>query len=643
MKKVININFQGRVIPIEEAAYELLKQYIDNLHRFFANEEGKDEIINDIEGRIAELLGDVLKKGSTCITENDVQAVISSIGNPEEFEGEEANIKSQLGANDRKEESGYNRSYAGGSQQGYTRTGNARFYRDENNKVVAGVCSGIANYFDIDPLVVRILFIVFSFGFGFGFITYLVLWVAAPSTASTVIGSPKKRLFRDPDNKIIAGVCSGLAQYFGLNIWIPRALFIIPFLSFVFRWSHWAFADFPSFINLTFSPGALLVYIILWLVLPEATTTSEKLEMKGERVDLNSIKNTIQQDMEGFKDRAEKFGREVGDRAQEAGRQFGTNVGRAARQGGSGLGHAIAIVVKIFVYFILGCILFSLVIGLFSGGIALTGLLPVKGYLINEGWQSAYVWGILILFIWVPVIGIITWIIRRVSNRHGGSRGMRIAFISLWLLGIVCVVALVVSLRDDFRYESSINEQPVQLSNPGVAKLELKRSRPGWYNNHRVFRHFTPFTRFDDTVYINNLRLRIIKSDDSGFHVSMARQADGRTRQQANQTADRISYNISQKDSTLYLDRGIKIYPQDKFRNQSVYVTVAVPVGKRIMVDDNVDWNNHFSVNFWDDEDWRYSRDFYDDSEDWDNNVEYVMTPDGLKRTHPEKDDDGDE
>lgn len=82
MKKVININFQGRVIPIEEAAYDMLKQYVESLRRFFADEEGRDEIINDIEGRIAELFGESLKKGSTCITEADVNQIIESMGRP---------------------------------------------------------------------------------------------------------------------------------------------------------------------------------------------------------------------------------------------------------------------------------------------------------------------------------------------------------------------------------------------------------------------------------------------------------------------------------------------------------------------------------------------------------------------------------
>src|SRR6185436_12176679 len=94
MKKVININFQGRVIPIEETAYEILQQYIESLRKYFATEEGRDEIINDIEGRIAELFSDRLKKGSTCITDEDVYAVMASIGRPEDFE------KAEEGTND---------------------------------------------------------------------------------------------------------------------------------------------------------------------------------------------------------------------------------------------------------------------------------------------------------------------------------------------------------------------------------------------------------------------------------------------------------------------------------------------------------------------------------------------------------------
>ena len=89
MKKVININFQGRILPIEEMAYENLKNYIETLRTYFDKEEGKDEIINDIECRVAELCEDRLKKGAVCITEDDIDLIIASIGRPEDFEAQD--------------------------------------------------------------------------------------------------------------------------------------------------------------------------------------------------------------------------------------------------------------------------------------------------------------------------------------------------------------------------------------------------------------------------------------------------------------------------------------------------------------------------------------------------------------------------
>src|SRR5450755_2330123 len=89
MKKIININFQGRVIPIEESAYETLKQYVDSLRRYFANEEGRDEIINDIESRIAELMSEKVRLGAAAVADADVNEIIASMGRPEDFDAVE--------------------------------------------------------------------------------------------------------------------------------------------------------------------------------------------------------------------------------------------------------------------------------------------------------------------------------------------------------------------------------------------------------------------------------------------------------------------------------------------------------------------------------------------------------------------------
>src|SRR5688500_12764810 len=86
MKKIININLSGRVIPIEDSAYESLQRYVESLRRYFANEEGRDEIINDIESRMAELMNDKIRKGSSAITDADIEEIINSMGRVEDFE-----------------------------------------------------------------------------------------------------------------------------------------------------------------------------------------------------------------------------------------------------------------------------------------------------------------------------------------------------------------------------------------------------------------------------------------------------------------------------------------------------------------------------------------------------------------------------
>src|ERR1700683_1346991 len=121
MKKIININFHSRVIPIEETAYDILQQYVDSLRRYFANEEGREEIISDIENRFSELFADTLKKGAACITDADVNAIIASMGRPEEFgeeEGTSVHTSSAAGAG-AGTSAGTTGSTTGGPQQGY--------------------------------------------------------------------------------------------------------------------------------------------------------------------------------------------------------------------------------------------------------------------------------------------------------------------------------------------------------------------------------------------------------------------------------------------------------------------------------------------------------------------------------------------
>ena len=613
MKQVININFQGQVVPIEVTAFDILKQYTDSLNRYFANEEGKEEIINDIENRIGELFQERLKTGATCITEDDVNAIIKSMGRPEDFESEDAGTTAGAGPS---------------AQPAYTvpPVGRKKLYRSENEKIIGGVCSGLANYLGIDVVIVRIIFLVLFFSFGFGLLPYIILWIAVPSSATTVIGSPRKRLFRDTDDKIIGGVCSGIANYFSINVWIPRVLFLLPFVGFMTRWGRWD----DDFFSFTFSPGALVVYIILWLVIPEANTTSEKLEMKGEKVDMNTIKNSVMEEMKGMQQRAQKFGAEAKNFAAEKSAVVGAEMVPLARRSTRGIGDVIILLFKVFAYFIIGCIALGIVAALFGFGIAAIGLFPIKDFVLNDGWQNAFAWGTLIFFIAVPIIGIITWIIRRLAKIKTNRKMMRISFLAMWFLGLICFIGLITSVLKDFRSSSSINEEEIALVNPGIQKLEVTTLSPDkkFYRN-RWFR-MEPFSAIDDdTAYVRNVRIQIVKSNTDSFRVTMLRMANGRNRRAADTMLSTIKFNVAQADSLLVIDKGVQVNKTDKFRNQRVIITIFVPVGKQIRIADNVGWGNdiHFSGP-WNNDNWDLEMDNVEQG--WDRDVDYIMKEDGL-------------
>ena len=575
MKKVININFQGRVVPIEETAFELLKQYTDSLRLYFANEEGRDEIINDIESRIGELFQERISKGSTCITDDDVNAIINNMGRPQDFAAADSDEAANNYSSQRTQTSPeYGASFFAGR----------RLYRDANNKIIGGVCSGIAAYFNIEPIIVRLVFI-FALFAGIGIVAYILLWAFVPSS-HTVQNGVRKRLYRNSDEKIIAGVCSGIGSYFNINPWIPRILFLIPFITFLFRWGHVGPIFFPNFLSFTFSPGSLMIYIILWLVIPEARSTAEKLEMKGEKVDLNSIKNSVIEEMKDVQQRMGKMGKEAKDVAKEKGKMMSAEMGYAVKRTGRSFGDVIVFLVKAFGYFIIGCVLLSLIGALLGLAILSIGLFPLKGYILNDGWQSAYAWGTLLFFIGVPVIGIITFIIRRIARVKSKSNLMRYTFLALWVLGIFCFVSLIISVGRDFRSTNTINEQKIALTNPAVQKMEVSTYASGRFYNRSNFFHMEPFANFfdEDSVHIDNVEIRVIKSSNDSFNVTLVKMCNGRNRRYADTLANKMAYNISQVDSVLYIDRGITITRQDKFRNQQVIVTVAVPIGKIINI-----------------------------------------------------------
>jgi phage shock protein PspC (stress-responsive transcriptional regulator) len=412
MKKIININLSGRVIPIEDTAYESLQRYIESLRRYFAAEEGRDEIINDIESRIAELMNDKIKKGAAAVTEEDVEEIINAMGRIEDFEAVDAAENAGTTAE------GTGTFTSTTSQKRFR----GRLYRDTNDKILGGVCSGIANYVDLDPTIVRLIFAIFIFGGGLGILAYILLWIILPK--QPLENYAGKRFFRNPDDRIIGGVAGGLGAYFNVRPWTIRWIFLAPLLLNVFfgifNGLFLAFHRdiFPNFFIGSFTGTFLLTYIILWIILPEARTTYEKMEMRGEKVDVNRIRQNVQEEMQNFKTQATQWTAEVKETAQtwtaEAkqfantrGKTFATEVGQTVRPVGSRVGHILGVIIKAFFIFVAGSIAFGLFVGLialiFGGGLALW---PVKqnilNFMLNNSGQHIVFWGTVIFFFLIP-------------------------------------------------------------------------------------------------------------------------------------------------------------------------------------------------------------------------------------------------
>lgn len=656
MKKIININFQGRVIPIEETAYEALKTYVESLRRYFHNEDGRDEIINDIESRIAELFSERLKRGSACITDEDVNAVIASIGRPQDFEEQDAdnsttasataaNAGSSTGSTDSTggassassasgtgntgRTGGGTASSSTGYQQQYNYGSNGRLVRNADDKILAGVCSGLANYLRIDPAIIRILFVLFV---GVTFWLYIILWIVVP--VQSIKTNITKRLYRDPEHRVIGGVCGGLAAYFKTEIWIPRLVFGLPLLISIvngaFRGPWFSFHYFPGFLTGSLVSTLILVYIVLWIVLPEATTSSERLEMRGEKIDLNTIRDEVKDAAQNLGSRASAFGQQAGQRAQAMGAEAYT----ATRRSGSGLGRVIGMLFKIFFFFIAGCFLVGLLgvlVGLFAAAFA---VMPFKDYLLDGTWQSLLAWCTLILFLGVPIVAIIVWLIRRIVGAKSRNHYIGYTFGALWIVGLFCFIALGIAIKRNFDYPGRIRED-FSLRQPPTGKLTIRvansstRYYGAWWGGK-----WGPFGFNEDSLLVKNVQVKIEKSNDSNYHALTTRFSNGNSMRQAEDFARVLNFQVNQQDSTLYLSNGFTLPAGQKFRNQGVMVTIQVPVGKRILIDRSVSRRYHWFMmhgvgrNDWD---WDWDNDDVE-SYYYNDNVEYIMTVGGLEK-----------
>ena len=226
MKKNITINLCGRLFQIDEDAYEMLQHYMDSLRSHFGKQQGGEEIADDIEERIAELFDELKQRGTEALTIDHVKDIITRIGRPEDMDDADDADSTQQHSND-----GRDTTYRARSTQN-----SKRLYRNPNDKMVAGVLSGLAAYTGTDVTFWRLGAVLFTLFYGTGLIAYIVLAIVLPQA-----NTPEEQLKMqgkevNPQNlaDVVAGgqqgqpvQSSGLREVFSILLKVVFGCFIV--------------------------------------------------------------------------------------------------------------------------------------------------------------------------------------------------------------------------------------------------------------------------------------------------------------------------------------------------------------------------------------------------------------------------------
>ena len=491
MKKTITINISGSVFHIEDDAFDKLQGYLQQLIRYFSVQNGGQEILQDIESRIAELLLEKIKEGKEAITSEWVNEVIARMGKPEDFGDQEESASSTRP----KMKSERNKK---------------RLYRDDENRVLGGVCSGLGVYLNIDPVFIRILFV--------------------------------------------------LLVFVGVGI-------------------------------------SAIIYLILWIVVPKAKTTTQRLEMKGEEATISNIQKTIQEEVSDVKKRFSKLNQ---SEAFEKGKSVLNKAGQAFAQLFKGLGKAIGIffgsllilvgfvgLIAFLVSLALGNTVIHSDAGSLNSNPDLSGLL---GFVVSPGLVSVSIL-LIVLLVGIPLLAILFIGTKLVFRYKTNNKLIGLGAFGIWLVALVSMIAISVGQVSNFSQKNSVSSgKPLNCPECKTLYLEIESTAETMNAEDNVHFDAISVVEMDNKkVLAGNPGLRIEQTDASDFSVVVRKQARGKNTGEVQQNLDQIQYNMFNRDSTLVFDRYFTIGNQTKWRSQEVQVTVKVPVGKMVHLGKNLD------------------------------------------------------
>lgn len=485
MNKTTNINLGGLFFHIDEDAYIKLRDYLDAIRRSFTDSQGRDEIIADIEARIAELFTEKIQNERQVIGMAEVEDIITIMGQPEDYLVDE------------------------------------EIFDDEPEKET--------------------------------------------SSSQQTHQKTSKKLFRDPDDKYIGGVSSGLGHYFGVDaLWI-RLLWIL----------------------LVIGVGTgIFIYILLWILLPEASTTSQKLAMKGQPANISNIEKKVR---EGFEEVSEKV-------KNVDYKKMGNKVKSGSRSFFDFLGDTVLVLLKVFAKFI-GIILIicaaSTIVGLFIGLFTFgsTGFIegPWTHYIEVVNTTGVPVWtvslltflaiGIPFFFLFLLGLKILVHNLKSIGNTA------KYVLLALWIISVIGLTIIGIRQATEKAFTASSTETK-QLALLMSDTLLLKTEGYGSWDD-RYYNDDFDIVMNNGTkkLYLEDVKINFSVSEDSVARVKMLKSAESSSYEKARDKAANIEYGFTLKDNTLLFQDYLLTNYKNKYREQEVEITLSLPQGIVIFLD----------------------------------------------------------
>lgn len=494
MNKTVTINISGIIFHIEEDAYDKLSKYLITIKGYFSKTDGGNEIMSDIEARVAELLQEKLNVGKQVILMTDVEYVMQVMGKPEDFGGESSH--------DEKASSQHEQTYT------------------SEEKI-------------------------------------------------------KRRLFRNPDEKAIGGVCSGLAAYFDIDtVWVRLAMFLLIFFGGLSLW----------------------VYIIMWLIIPEAKTTADRFAMRGESANINNIMRNFKEEAEDVKERLNKYGKEIKNK----------NYGESVRSNiASVLGTIFNILGRLIGLFILiigAILLFGYILSIMGISIADSNdeLTHWRAVLFQSPADYALAVLSFIIVVGIPVLMMIYGGVKLLFRIRYSNRWLNLGLGLLWTIGFFMGLYVTISTLKNFNQSGRV-KQNYELR--GVGDTLVIKMKPGITD----IKSFDPDNMDEIDSFLNHNKsgycfpeydhkngimgyadLKISESNNDSIEMIVTYNSKGSDKKDASENARAIRYSFSQDKNVITLDEIFFVPPGNKFRAQEVDVRIRLPKGKVVYLDKTV-------------------------------------------------------